>query len=93
MGGLELDRGGDCAALYFVRMFAITGFYHRYFSHKTYQTNRFWQFLFAVLGNSAVQRGPLWWPPITATITASPIPMKTRIRPRAMASGGATSGG
>ncbi len=49
------------AALYLVRMFAITGFYHRYFSHRTYQTSRFWQFLFAVLGNSAVQRGPLWW--------------------------------
>lgn len=49
------------SVLYFVRMFAITGFYHRYFSHKAYQTNRFWQFIFAVLGNSAVQRGPLWW--------------------------------
>lgn len=49
------------AALYFIRMFAITGFYHRYFSHRTYKTNRFWQFVFAVLGNSAVQRGPLWW--------------------------------
>ena len=47
--------------LYCVRMFAITGFYHRYFSHKTFRTNRFWQFIFAVLGNSAVQRGPLWW--------------------------------
>lgn len=47
--------------LYFIRMFAITGFYHRYFSHKTFKTNRFWQFFFAVLGNSAVQRGPLWW--------------------------------
>jgi stearoyl-CoA desaturase (delta-9 desaturase) len=49
------------AALYFVRMFAITGFYHRYFSHKTFKTSRFGQFLFAVLGNSATQRGPLWW--------------------------------
>jgi stearoyl-CoA desaturase (delta-9 desaturase) len=49
------------AALYFIRMFAITGFYHRYFSHKTYRTNRFWQFVFAVMGNAAVQRGPLWW--------------------------------
>ena len=47
--------------LYVIRMFAITGFYHRYFSHKTYKTNRFWQFLFAVLGNASVQRGPLWW--------------------------------
>jgi stearoyl-CoA desaturase (delta-9 desaturase) len=47
--------------LYLIRMFAITGFYHRYFSHKSFKTNRFWQFIFAILGNSAVQRGPLWW--------------------------------
>ena len=47
--------------LYLVRMFAITGFYHRYFSHKAFQTNRFWQFIFAVMGNASVQRGPLWW--------------------------------
>lgn len=47
--------------LYVIRMFAITGFYHRYFSHKTFKTSRVMQFLFAVLGASAVQRGPLWW--------------------------------
>lgn len=47
--------------LYLVRMFAITGFYHRYFSHKTYKTSRFFQFVFALTGNAAVQRGPLWW--------------------------------
>lgn len=47
--------------LYVVRMFAITGFYHRYFSHKTFQTSRFCQFLFALLASTAVQRGPLWW--------------------------------
>ena len=49
------------AALYAVRMFAITGFYHRYFSHRSFKTSRPFQFAFAVLGNSAVQRGPLWW--------------------------------
>ena len=48
-------------ALYFARMFAITGFYHRYFSHRTFRTSRAGQFLFAVAGASAVQRGPLWW--------------------------------
>lgn len=48
-------------ALYAVRMFAITGFYHRYFSHRTFRTSRFMQFVFGVLGCSAVQRGPLWW--------------------------------
>ena len=47
--------------LYLIRMFAITGFYHRYFSHKTFKTSRFTQFLFAVIGNSSMQRGPLWW--------------------------------
>ncbi len=48
-------------ALYAVRMFAITGFYHRYFSHKTFRTSRAMQLAFAILGASAVQRGPLWW--------------------------------
>src|SRR5688500_11671477 len=50
-----------CAALYFIRMFAITGFYHRYFSHKSFKTSRVGQFIFGVLGSSAVQRGPIWW--------------------------------
>ncbi len=50
-----------CAALYFIRMFAITGIYHRYFSHKTYKTSRPVQFLMALLGATAVQRGALWW--------------------------------
>ena len=47
--------------LYIVRMFAITGFYHRYFSHRTFKISRLGQFLFAALGNSSMQRGPLWW--------------------------------
>ena len=49
------------AALYAVRMFAITGFYHRYFSHRTFRTSRVLQFVFALIGASSVQRGPLWW--------------------------------
>jgi stearoyl-CoA desaturase (delta-9 desaturase) len=48
-------------ALYAVRMFAITGFYHRYFSHKAFRTSRVAQFVFAVIGAASVQRGPLWW--------------------------------
>ncbi len=47
--------------LYLLRMFAITGFYHRYFSHRSFRTSRAGQFAFAVIGLSAVQRGPLWW--------------------------------
>ena len=49
------------AALYVLRLVAITGFYHRYFSHRTFRTSRAIQFVFAVLGTMAVQRGPLWW--------------------------------
>lgn len=52
---------GVAVAMYFIRMFAITGIYHRYFSHRTFRTSRFMQFVFALLGASAVQRGPLWW--------------------------------
>lgn len=46
---------------YWVRMFFITAGYHRYFSHKSYKTNRFVQFLLAFGGTTAVQKGPLWW--------------------------------
>jgi len=47
--------------LYVVRMFAISAFYHRYFSHRAFKTSRAAQLAFAVLGASCVQRGPLWW--------------------------------
>ena len=48
-------------ASYLLRMFAITAFYHRYFSHKAFKTTRIAQFLFALLGATATQRGPIWW--------------------------------
>ena len=47
--------------LYALRMFALTGFYHRYFSHRTFHASRAVQLVFAVIGASCVQRGPLWW--------------------------------
>lgn len=50
-----------CAAFYLPRMFAITGWYHRYFSHHAFKASRAVQFLFALLGSSAAQKGPLWW--------------------------------
>jgi stearoyl-CoA desaturase (delta-9 desaturase) len=52
---------GSALALYWIRMFAVTGVFHRYFSHKTYSTSRFGQFLLALFGGTTVQRGPLWW--------------------------------
>ncbi len=50
-----------CGLLYFVRMFGITAGYHRYFAHRAYKTSRPVQFLLALLGCSAMQKGPLWW--------------------------------
>ena len=50
-----------CAATYFARMFGITAFYHRCFSHGAFKVSRTVQFLGACLGASAAQRGPLWW--------------------------------
>jgi stearoyl-CoA desaturase (delta-9 desaturase) len=52
---------GVAIGFYLVRMFAITGFYHRYFSHRSFRTSRAAQFGFALLGSTCVQRGPLWW--------------------------------
>ncbi len=51
----------SAVALYFIRMFAVTGIYHRYFSHKTYSTSRVGQFFLALWGATTVQRGALWW--------------------------------
>ncbi len=59
--GVSAVAVATAIALYFLRMFAITGFYHRYFSHRTFKASRPVQFAFAVLGASAVQRGPIWW--------------------------------
>jgi stearoyl-CoA desaturase (Delta-9 desaturase) len=50
-----------CVALYVGRMFFITAGYHRYFSHRSYRLNRFWQFVMALGGGMAAQKGALWW--------------------------------
>lgn len=50
-----------CVASYYLRMFAITAGFHRYFSHRTYRLARVPQFLMAFLGQTAAQRGVLWW--------------------------------
>ena len=50
-----------CTGLVALRMFGITGGYHRYFAHRAYRTGRAFQFVLAWLGCSALQKGPLWW--------------------------------
>jgi len=59
--GAPLEAVLLCAATYLVRVFGITGGYHRYFSHRTYKTGRVFQFVLAWLGCAATQKGPLWW--------------------------------
>lgn len=46
---------------YYVRMFGVTAGYHRYFAHRAFKTGRVFQFLLAVLAQSSVQKGVLWW--------------------------------
>ena len=59
--GVSAAAAAVAVGLYAFRVFALTAFYHRYFSHRSFKTNRFWQFVFAIWGMTAVQRGPLWW--------------------------------
>ena len=48
-------------AIYWLRMFAITAGYHRYFSHRSYSTGRLFQFILAALAQSSAQKSVLWW--------------------------------
>jgi len=47
--------------MYGIRMFGITAGYHRYLSHRAFKTGRFFQFMLALMGCLAMQKGPLWW--------------------------------
>jgi stearoyl-CoA desaturase (delta-9 desaturase) len=50
-----------CIVLYWLRIFAITAGYHRYFSHRAYATSRVFQFILAFFAQSSAQKGVLWW--------------------------------
>ena len=65
---------GLAIALYLVRMFGITGGYHRYFSHRTYKTTRWFQFLLALIGRSLAAEGP-------ALVVGAPPPSPSPQRP------------
>lgn len=49
------------AAVYAVGMFGVTAGYHRYFSHRAFRTSRGGQLLLALLAQSTLQKGVLWW--------------------------------
>jgi stearoyl-CoA desaturase (delta-9 desaturase) len=46
---------------YALRVFCLTAGYHRYFSHKSFQTGRVFQFFLAYFAACSLQGGPLWW--------------------------------
>lgn len=50
-----------CLVSYLVRMFGLVAGFHRYFAHRSYKMSRPAQFLMALLGTLAVQKGVLWW--------------------------------
>ncbi len=50
-----------CVTLYWLRMFAVTAGYHRYFSHRSFATGRVFQFILAFLAQSTAQKSVLWW--------------------------------
>jgi stearoyl-CoA desaturase (delta-9 desaturase) len=48
-------------ALYYVRIFFVTGGYHRYFSHRSFKTSRAMQAVLAFGAEVTCQKGVLWW--------------------------------
>ncbi len=59
--GVSWELVALCVFSYYLRMFGVTAGYHRYFSHRTFKTNRLFQFLLAALAQSSAQKGALWW--------------------------------
>ena len=50
-----------CILTYEIRMFFVTAGYHRYFSHRSFKTSRWFQFIIAWMAMSSSQKGVLWW--------------------------------
>jgi stearoyl-CoA desaturase (delta-9 desaturase) len=49
------------ALTYALRCFGVAAGFHRYFSHRSFRAGRVVQFVLALLGTLALQRGVLWW--------------------------------
>lgn len=52
---------GLWAVSHFLRAIGLTLTYHRYFAHRAFKMGRVTQFVWAWIGASAMQKGPLWW--------------------------------
>lgn len=47
--------------MWFASGMAITVGYHRYFSHRSFKTNKFFEYLFVLFGSSALQMSVIEW--------------------------------
>ena len=59
--GVTAEAVAIGVGLYWLRIFAIGAGYHRYFSHRAYETSRVFQFVLAALAQSTSQKSVLWW--------------------------------
>jgi len=49
------------AASHFVRALGLTIIFHRHLAHRAFKMNRAARFVWALIGTSSMQKGPLWW--------------------------------
>ena len=59
--GVGLPAVALGVGLYWLRIFSIGAGYHRYFSHRAFETSRAFQFVLACLSQSTAQKSVLWW--------------------------------
>ena len=79
--------------LYALRMFAVTAFYHRYFSHRAFKTSRALQFCSRCSARPPCSAGRCGGPRTTAITTPTPTGPPMRTRRANTASSGATWAG
>src|SRR5690554_6791980 len=68
--GVSGFAAGFALVFFWLRMFAITGFYHRYFAHKTFKTSRAAQFILGCSVPVQLNGGPFGGQRITGTTTS-----------------------
>ena len=65
LAAFEVEVTLASVIVFFVAMLVmglgITIGFHRYFSHRSFNTSRVFQFLLGFAGCTALQKGPLWW--------------------------------
>ena len=59
--GVTVQAVAIGVGLYWLRIFAIGAGYHRYFSHRAYETSRAFQFVLAFVAQTTAQKSVLWW--------------------------------